>query len=1122
MKRAAYAVGAIVLAAVLAVVLLGPAYIDRPAVQAAIQQRLSRALQGQVAWEALEVALLPAPHGELRKLRIEVPGKLTASADDVNVYLRLWPLFRGRAEISSVILRKPTIRLAAGGERAGSESPFDAVAAYRAAMEPAARVLLEFAPDTAFKLEEAIVQIGPEFTLRDLRADARTDDKGVELQISTGASLWRRLSVEAHVDYSDLAARATVAVEALTLDKEIPPATLRAKLSTDGKSALDGDFDGSIGAVVPDAKGRLVAPAGRPPQLVAELTGVDLAQALAIARRKVGGLDAIESAQGRLSAKVDASLERAWRLQLDIVQSTAAVKLAQLPWEVSAQSAKVALTAERVNVTDLKGSLGNSTFSNAALQVELARPARLSAASARATLDLAQLFPWLQTKLPLQGVSSVSGSADATLNRLALRFDKPEAADFDAAVRPRNVRATLKALPGTINVASGAIQADSRRVRVTALNGSLGKSSFSDAALQVQLGKAPGISSGSARATLQLDEWFPWLKTKVPLEEVSSVAGRAEVNLNRLALRFANPAAADYDVAVTPRGVSAVLKALPAPVTADGGSVRAGPKQATLENVGVAMLDARTRVSGTIGIAKPAVELALADGVAGEKIVQWGLERGELPPRLEPRTPLRFAAKRVAWAPEGALEADARVDFDGGPQVAFALASKPKLVELPRIAIKDAASDAVIGLALAGGVVRASFSGTLQGRSIAAMLRRPGPETASGAAQGKIQLTLDRAQPRRTLADGRLRVDALDLSWLAGKRAIVERMDLAAEPTGARIVDARLDWDEQVVDLKGEVKRTEQGPVIDARLESPGVDLARLLPEPQPKEEKKEKSDIWPLPITGRIEMRSGFVQYKDYRVAPFEGRLSLERERARLEVQQARMCGVSFPMELEAVPEKVTAVAHISMRNEPFDRAIQCLTKDTVQITGNADLTAELRTEGRRPNLAQNLTGTVQAEMRKGSVKKFALIGNILSLRNIASVTKMQESGFPYRSMTAKGHFKDGHFLLEEGFFDSDAARLAANGTVGLQTPDSRLTVLVGLLTTVDRVTGAIPIVGYVFGGSLTALPVSVSGDIRNPLVVPLGPRAVTDSLLGIFERTLKLPGKLTVPASETKPPEK
>jgi len=40
-----------------------------------------------------------------------------------------------------------------------------------------------------------------------------------------------------------------------------------------------------------------------------------------------------------------------------------------------------------------------------------------------------------------------------------------------------------------------------------------------------------------------------------------------------------------------------------------------------------------------------------------------------------------------------------------------------------------------------------------------------------------------------------------------------------------------------------------------------------------------------------------------------------------------------------------------------------------------------------------------------------------------------------------------------------------------------------------------------------LTSIPVGVSGDIRNPLVVPLGPRAVTSELTGILERTLKLP---------------
>ncbi len=130
-----------------------------------------------------------------------------------------------------------------------------------------------------------------------------------------------------------------------------------------------------------------------------------------------------------------------------------------------------------------------------------------------------------------------------------------------------------------------------------------------------------------------------------------------------------------------------------------------------------------------------------------------------------------------------------------------------------------------------------------------------------------------------------------------------------------------------------------------------------------------------------------------------------------------------------------------------------------------------------------------------------------------------MQSDGFPFRRMIAKGQFAGGQFRLEEGFFDSSAARLAANGHIDLLGPNSRLTVLLAPLTTVERVVGAIPLLGDVFGGTMVALPVEVIGDIRNPYVVPLGPRAITDQLLGIFERTLKLPGKLAVPAEQPKP---
>src|ERR1043165_2156567 len=267
MKRAAYVVGAIVLAAVLVVVLAVPALVDRPAVQAEIQQRLSKALEGQVTWEALDVALFPAPHGELRKLRVEVPGKLGASADQVDVYMRLWPLLLGRAEISSLTVKKPSIRIQPG-ETQESDAPLDALAAYRQTMEPVARVLREFAPDTAFKLEQARVEVGAGFALREVRGDMRTDANGVQLELDTASTLWKRLAAQARVEYSDLSARADVALDALEFDKAVPPAALRAKLRTDGKSAIECEFDAVVGSVA-RSKGKLVVPAGKPPERAA-------------------------------------------------------------------------------------------------------------------------------------------------------------------------------------------------------------------------------------------------------------------------------------------------------------------------------------------------------------------------------------------------------------------------------------------------------------------------------------------------------------------------------------------------------------------------------------------------------------------------------------------------------------------------------------------------------------------------------------------------------------------------------------------------------------------------------------------------------------------------------------
>ena len=954
--------------------------------RAEIQRRLAQAIQGEVTWQALEVKLLPFPHAELRQLRVEIPEKVNVTAEELTVDLRFWPLLRGSAQVSSVTLRKAEIHvLAQGGER---ESTPDALQLYRNAMQPAVRALQEFAPNMALRIEDAAIG---RFTQVNLAA--RTGERGVDLELSAASGWWKRLAVEGRVEYTDLSARARVEVDALLVDADIPASRARAQLRTDGRSAIEGDFEASVGSMG-SAKGKLVLPAN---QLVAQLDNVDLTQVLDIARRKVPNLDAIEAAEGRLSAGAEVQIGPSWQARVDLIGSKAAVKLAALPWKVSAQSARVLITGKHVHVTGAKGAVGDSPFADAAARIELTAPMRLSAASGKATLKLEQWFPWLRTKAPLDDIASLSGGVELALNRLALRFDRPQDADYDAVLKPDKV--------------------------------------------------------------------------------------------------------------------SAGLKMLPAPVSVSGGAVHAGPSRVRLEEVPVAMLDARAVASGSFSLKDSSLQLAITEGLTGEKLVRWAIERGAVPQRLEPRTPLRFAAQRIAWAPKRPLEVDARLDFEGGPAVGLALAWQPERLELKRVALKDAGSDATLSATIAAKQVQGGFSGTLQGRSLAALLRSRPPEV-SGTARGELRFTMDRAQPARSVAEGRLRVEALDLSWLAGKRAIVETIDLSADKSGIRIADARLDWEEQRFRLSGAVQRSDGYPIIEARLESPGVDLLRVLPPPRTRTPDEKKLEPWPLPVRGRIEVRAAFVEHKQYRVEPFDGILLLEPQRARLEVKEARMCGVSFPLELEATPEDATLDIHLAMKDQPFEKSLHCLTGGTVQITGNADLRAELHTRGHRPHLLRDLTGTAHAELRQGQVKKFALLGNILSVRNIASVKRMNEEGFRYRKMHVRGRFQDGEFLVDEGAFDSDALNLAATGRVDLLGASSRLTVLVGLLTTVDRVAGAIPIVGDIFGGSLTALPVSVSGDIRDPLVVPLGPGAVSQRLLDILGNTARLPGKLLVPA--------
>ena len=275
--------------------------------------------------------------------------------------------------------------------------------------------------------------------------------------------------------------------------------------------------------------------------------------------------------------------------------------------------------------------------------------------------------------------------------------------------------------------------------------------------------------------------------------------------------------------------------------------------------------------------------------------------------------------------------------------------------------------------------------------------------------------------------------------------------------------------------------------------------------------------------MSGQLTVHAPFVQYRDYRVAPVAATVALEQGRAQLDVQEAQVCGVDFPLTATATPQTFNLSVQLSAHERMLSDVVRCLTSQEVQMTGTFDMRANLSTHGARGELARNLTGTVDAQARDGKTYKFNLIGNILSLKTVTDLLEirkpqMERDGLPYRHLNVTGRFDAGKFHIDEGAFDSDAVGLAATGSIDLLAHDSALTVLVAPFNKLNRAVRNVPVAGYVLGGELLSVPVEVRGDIRDPVVTPLGPQAVTHQLTGIFERTLKVPARLFAPLDPTR----
>ena len=161
---------------------------------------------------------------------------------------------------------------------------------------------------------------------------------------------------------------------------------------------------------------------------------------------------------------------------------------------------------------------------------------------------------------------------------------------------------------------------------------------------------------------------------------------------------------------------------------------------------------------------------------------------------------------------------------------------------------------------------------------------------------------------------------------------------------------------------------------------------------------------------------------------------------------------------------------------------------------------------------------GGMHLEVKEGTLRKFHGLAKVFSLLNVSQIfagklPDMDQDGMPFNYLEGSMRIADGLLHTEDLRINSEAMNLSLIGSRNLR--DDTLDFILGVmpLRTVDKVITSIPIAGWVLTGEEKALLTAhfkIEGTGDDPLVTPIPINSVSGTVLGIFRRTLGLPGKL------------
>ncbi|HEY7758307.1 MAG TPA: AsmA-like C-terminal domain-containing protein [Burkholderiales bacterium] len=775
-----------------------------------------------------------------------------------------------------------------------------------------------------------------------------------------------------------------------------------------------------------------------------------------------------------------------------------------------------AVGASRIRSAELSAQLTGSTHplqGRVDLTVQLEEALRLARGAVRAESARRQLARVRRLEGRVLAQVELNGTLQAPLAAVAL--SQP---DFTVV---------HDALPYALAVSGGAARYDGRVLSAQGLAGRLGGSIFSALTGTLELRAPYRLRLTGGRADVALTELYRWLARQPAiaprLEGYSVRRGRAAVSLASIEGALAEPGRLRYRGEAVPRDVVIRARELEDTVRLDGGALRIEPEALTGSDVSAMALGSALRIGGRLERVEDGYRLRRAEisGRLDQPLLDWLQARYDVPAQARPAVPLQLDRVRVQMTPDKAFAAQGAVQSPDGVRLEFDLRSEADgRVELNRVALRDAESDATVRVTLGERRVRAAFTGALTAASVRRLL--PAAPVPFRTLSGDIAFDLDRDSPRASRALGRLQGEGIDAPLPATVPWRIERFSLEADGALLRIDSARIEGPGTDAVLSGTVASAEDRYLVDLLLQGKSIVApawgGQKADAGQAPASDADARGVLPrllaadLPVWGSVRVHLDRVGIGQFEVMPLLAAGTLESGRLDLVVQRAALCGIALKARLTAGPSQARLEGELSSRGARLEASVPCLTERRIAATGGFDMDVRFASEGPPALLLDRMQGDFQLDARDGRILAFTTLNRVFAVLNVTEAVRgrlpdLSREGMAFKSAQTKGRIEGSRLLFEHGVLDAETVTLAAQGQTDLAAGTLDLDLLVAPLKTVDAVVRRVPILGRVLGGTLVAIPVRIRGTVTDPAVVPLAPQAVAARLLGILGNTLKLP---------------